>query len=197
MSALFNTSYLPSVEYLKLLSFQDSFQINEEDLWKKKTHRNRCFILSPNGVQCLSVPVSAKHLTTPIKDVKIDYSQQWIRIHKGALEAAYNTAPYFEFIKDDMWYIFEKKPAYLFDLNQLFLSLLIKKFKLKTVLSEAASAEFDDFRKLSDNHATEPIFLKSDNFKNYPQVFNYKHPFSSNLSSIDFLSNMGSFTQGW
>lgn len=173
--------------------------VDHQEFWKKKTVRNRCHILSPNGIQCLSVPVNAKHNSTVISEVKIDYSQPWIRVHKGALEAAYNTAPFFEFIKDDIWNIYDRQPELLIDLNRDFLALFLKKLKLSVKISEAVASENDihDYRKLSDNHGYEPTILPFDSFQNYNQVFNYKHPFVPNLSSLDFIANMGSFVSGW
>ena len=173
--------------------------VDHQEFWKKKTLRNRCFILSPNGIQCLSVPVNAKHNSTIISEVKIDYSQPWIRVHKGALEAAYNTAPFFEFIKDDIWSIYDKQPELLIDLNRDFLALFLKKLKLPIKISEVITSENEhlDYRKLSDNHGYEPLQLPSNTFKNYNQVFNYKHPFVANLSTLDFIANMGSYVSGW
>ncbi|MFM7014813.1 MAG: WbqC family protein [Bacteroidota bacterium] len=199
MSALFSTSYLPSVEYLKLISEQDEVIIDLHDKWKKKTARNRCFILSPNGVQCLSIPVNSKHSSNTTSEVKIDYAQPWIRIHKGALEAAYNTAPFFEFIKDDIWAIFDNQPETLLDLNNQFLRLLLKKLKLSVTLSIEipTQSNLHDFRKLSDNHGYSPSILNLETFKPYNQVFSYKHPFSPNLSALDFLANNGSSFKGW
>ncbi len=199
MTALVSTSYLPSIEYLKLISTMDEVIVDHQEFWKKKTVRNRCHILSPNGIQCLSVPVNAKHNSTVISDVKIDYSQPWIRVHKGALEAAYNTAPFFEFIKDDIWNVYDRQPELLIDLNRDFLALFLKKLKLSVKISEVLASEnnISDYRKLSDNHGYEPTLLPLDSFKIYNQVFNYKHPFAPNLSSLDFLANMGSFTSGW
>jgi hypothetical protein len=199
LSALVSTSYLPSIEYLKLISTFDEVLIDSSDIWKKKTVRNRCYILSPNGVQCLSVPVNAKHNNSLTAEVRIDYSQPWVRVHKGALEAAYNTAPFFEFIKDDIWDIYDRKPELLIDLNREFLVLLLKKLKLPTKVSTGLSIENSehDFRKLSDNHGYQPRQLPVESFKNYNQVFNYKHPFVPNLSGIDFLANMGTFVSGW
>lgn len=199
MSALVSTSYLPSIEYLKLISTVDEVIVDRKEFWKKKTLRNRCFILSPNGIQCLSVPVNAKHNSTIISEVKIDYSQPWIRVHKGALEAAYNTAPFFEFIKDDIWSIYDRQPELLIDLNRDFLVLFLKKLKLPVKISETLNTEneYQDYRKLSDNHGYEPMQFPLNSFKNYNQVFNYKHPFVPNLSTLDFLANMGSFVSGW
>jgi hypothetical protein len=173
--------------------------VDHLEFWKKKTVRNRCHILSPNGIQCLSVPVNAKHNSMVISDVKIDYSQPWIRVHKGALEAAYNTAPFFEFIKDDIWNIYDRQPKLLIDLNRDFLALFLKKLKLSVKISEVAASEnnIHDYRKLSDNHGYEPTILPFDSFQNYNQVFNYKHPFVPNLSGLDFIANMGSFVGGW
>ncbi len=199
MSALYNTAYLPSVEYLKTVSSNSSVYFDKEDTWKKKTVRNRTFILSPNGIQCLSVPVNAKQRVSLTIDCKIDNSQSWIRVHKGALEAAYNTAPFFEFIKDDLWPIYDKKPTFLVDLNQMLFALMIKKLKIKTSINTDKNSPdiLHDFRKLSDNHSYSPVLINEADLNKYNQVFSYKHPFAPNLSVLDFLANCGSQTSNW
>ena len=66
----------------------------------KQSFRNRCVIASPNGPLNLVIPV-IRNTKNKIKDVQIDHSQQWIKIHWKSLESAYRSSPYFEYYEDD------------------------------------------------------------------------------------------------
>jgi len=194
--AIFSTAYLPSVEYLMLLSNHSELFIDQNEKWQKQTVRNRCFILSPNGLQTLVIPVKHKQeKPVLIRDIRISYEESWIRVHKGAILTAYNTSPNFEYLKDDLWAFYDRKFEFLIDLNQTILEWLLKKFKVSTQFKNTNDplliAENKDFRSISDSASTLPILLKPDQFNTYPQVFGYKHPFHQNVSSFDLLCNGG------
>ncbi len=194
--AVFCTAYLPSVEYLMLINNQISLTIDQNEHWQKQTVRNRCFILSPNGLQTLIIPIKHKQ-DKPVlmRDIRISYEESWMRVHKGALQTAYNTSPNFEYLKDDLWAFYDRKFEFLIDLNQTILEWLLKKFKLKaqlnTVNKPLLITDNKDFRLISNAHSTLPVLLKPDQLNTYPQVFGYKHPFLQNLSSFDLLCNGG------
>jgi hypothetical protein len=194
-NAVFATAYFPSVEYMLMVQKNPAFIIDPADIWKRQTLRNRTHILSPNGIQMLSVPVEAKsHPETLTKDIKISYQQPWIRVHKGALESAYNTTAFFEYFKDDIWAIFEQKPTYLIDLNEQLFQLMLKKFKIKRLeTSDSENAANSNFSALSNGSDHRPQLLQPETFRKYPQVFSYKHEFAVNLSAIDLLANCGNF----
>jgi hypothetical protein len=194
-NAVFATAYFPSVEYMLMVQKNPAFIIDPADIWKRQTLRNRTHILSPNGIQMLSVPVEAKsHPETLTKDIKISYQQPWVRVHKGALEAAYNTTAFFEYFKDDIWAIFEQKPIYLIDLNEQLFQLMLKKFKIKRIEpTNAENAVSSNFSALSNGSDNYPQLLQPETFRKYPQVFSYKHEFAVNLSAIDLLANCGNF----
>jgi len=194
-NAVFATAYFPSVEYMLMVQKNPAFIIDPADIWKRQTLRNRTHILSPNGIQMLSVPVEAKsHPETLTKDIKISYQQPWVRVHKGALEAAYNTTAFFEYFKDDIWAIFEQKPTYLIDLNEQLFQLMLKKFKIKRIEpTNAENAVSSNFSALSNGSDNYPQLLQPETFRKYPQVFSYKHEFAVNLSAIDLLANCGNF----
>jgi hypothetical protein len=192
--ASFPTVYLPSREYFLALSQYDAVAIDTDENWMRQTVRNRAFILSTNGLYCLNIPVeksrSAKQLT---RDVRISYNDPWIRVHKGAISSAYNVSAFFEFFKEDMWAIYDRKPEFLIDLNFAFLELLVKKFKLKTTLNSSRFTEVVEERtELASASTTEAVQMDISAMRSYPQVFGHKHPFLPNLSGLDILANTGS-----
>ena len=192
---MFATSYFPSIEYISLISELGDFVIDERDVWKRQSLRNRTFILSPNGVQMLTVPVchptQQKNLT---KDIKISYDLPWVRTHKGALEAAYNTSAFFDFFKDDLWKIYDSKHQFLVDFNTEILGVILKRFKIATLkhdIDQVDNSNVKNFCGICDVSNHQPTLLSEENFKPYPQVFSYKFEFIKNLSSLDLLANKG------
>jgi len=190
---LLSTAYFPNLQYLRQF-ISDQVQIEAFEHFQKKSYRNRCKILSANGVLELTVPIVHKDANhTIISDIKIDYSLAWQKQHYKALESAYSHTPFYEYIIDDFRFIFENKTVYLFDLNQEILSVLLQYFKIEapiqltdTYLHRPDGLDLRALTQLKSESMTaeEPT-------KAYYQVFNQKFGFVSGLSSIDLLFNEG------
>ena len=189
-SALVSALYLPPAEWFLALKSYKSLHLDPNELWIKQTLRNRTYILGANGIQCLSVPV--KHnggIPVPIKDIRISYSEPWVRVHKGAFFSAYNTSPFFEFFKDEFFAILDRKPEFLFDLNQALLHLIIKKARLNISIEPFdKDKQTTDLKYLGDRNLLISTLQK---VPDYAQVFSYKWPFQPYLSVIDLISNTG------
>ena len=125
-----------------------------------------------------------------ITDVKIDYSQKWIKDHWRSIRSAYGNAPFFEHYGDYFDSIYNRMPVFLVDLNQQFLYLIFKLLQIKISISQSMEYTRDlpdesmDWR--SKIHPKKP--LKYNPFYkpcNYNQIFGKK--FVDNLSIIDLL----------
>ena len=93
MTALLSTAFFPNVQYMsKFLA--GKVVIEKYETYPKQTYRNRCNILSANGVLPLSVPVQ-KNYHTLTKDIRIDYSEMWQRNHLIALKSAYKNSAFY------------------------------------------------------------------------------------------------------
>lgn len=192
LSPVFCTSYFPSIEYLQgCLQFQQ-IEIEYWENYPKQTLRNRCFIISPNGVQCLTVPV--KHTSGVkilMKDVKISYDAPWQRQHWRSLEAAYNRSAFFEFYRDELEKKLFAQHTFLVDLNEsLFLWLMQKLKHSITNRHTETFIEASSFQFLSDKKYN-AVQSSSPKSKSYPQVFAYKFGFVQNLSALDLIFNTG------
>lgn len=192
--AAFYTAYLPSREYFLALSeYDEVIIIDLDDYWVRQTVRNRAYILTTNGLFCLNIPVQRSHGVKMLtKDIRISYNDPWVRIHKGAISSAYNVSAYFEFFKEDLWVIYDKKPEFLLDFNMSILELFLKKFKLKTkIIVDKPDELIPNHYALSQVSNEKTVIINSDRLKSYPQVFGDKHPFQPNLSCLDILANTG------
>lgn len=195
--AILTTAYLPSVEYFFAIAQSGNVLIEQNELYQKQSYRNRCRIFSTGGVEQLIIPVikEGSH-SRPIRDVRIDYSDNWLLRHKRAIDAAYNSSPFYLYYKDDFNGIFDSRPEYLFDLNMKFLELLLELIGLKANirLTDKFESEYPsgDFRTcIQPKFKGGTLMQEYKKEKTYFQVFSNKLGFQPNLSVIDLLFNEG------
>jgi len=168
--------------------------IESHEYFVKQTIRNRCHILSPNGMQTLIVPVAHQNrYRTPMKDVRIANENPWQRQHWRSLTSAYQRSAFFEFYEDELSPLYEHKFDFLLDFNMKVLQFLLEQLQIQTLISHTDKYEVpvensqSDFRMMCNNGLPmNPVGVKS-----YPQVFSYKEGFVPGLSVADLLFNMG------
>ncbi|ARS37683.1 hypothetical protein CA264_02105 [Pontibacter actiniarum] len=190
---LTETQYNPPVAFFWHAIRSESIQIEAHENYIKQSYRNRCHVLTAQGVQPLSIPVrhGNSKIKTPVTEIEIDYSQKWQLVHWRTIQAAYGRAPYFEFYSDYIKAIYERQPKYLFELNVELLKLYLKLLKLSRPLNftevyqTEAPANVLDLR----NRIHPKIYPDNLHVKPYTQVFGKQ--FAPELSIIDLL-----FTQG-
>ena len=191
---ILSTSYLPPVWYIASINAGKNFYIDAHEHFVKQTIRNRCHILSPNGIQSLIIPVQhPNRFQIPVKDLKISYESQWQRNHWRSLNAAYRRSAFFEFYMDDLSMFYEKKFEFLLDFNSALLDFLLQQLRIKTEILftntyEPQPVNLEDLRPLCNTGDPAPNKTEI----KYPQVFSYKSGFVSGLSSVDLLFNIGS-----
>jgi hypothetical protein len=195
MQTLVETQYLPPIDLFSQLSDSQAIVIESCENYQKRSFRNRCDIATANGIQTLTIPLeSGKNAQQSIRDVKISTTERWQAQHWQAIRSAYGRAPYFEHYVDYLLPFYEKNYTFLFDFNQDLFLVLTKLLKINTPISLTdvyektySSESYIDLRnKMRDR--TQPL---STAFKKYPQVFEDRHGFLPNLSSLDLLFCMG------
>lgn len=132
-AVLFESQYNPPIGFFSALLGADALWLETHDHYHKQTYRNRCLILTAQGVQSLTVPVidgnrSEKVLTSVIE---IDYRQNWVHRHWRTLQTAYGGTPYFEYYADYLHDIYAQKPPRLFELNTALLQLYFRCLRLR------------------------------------------------------------------
>ena len=189
---LLSSAYLPPVEYFAHILNAAEVFIEREENYLKQSYRNRCYILSPQGPQLLTVPVYLGSFhKTPIKDIKIDYSKRWQQIHLRALTASYSSSPYFLYYFESIEKIIQTRYRYLLDLNLDLLQAILKIIKIEIRISY--TTEFSPVEKKQGDFRYSISPKKVSNYlcKNYLQVFNSELGFVPGLSIVDLVFNTG------
>ena len=187
MKAIFTTAYWPPVACFAALFPDGEWVLEQHEHYQKQTIRNRCSICGANGPQWLIVPVILKHgFKTPIREVMLDLSENWQRIHWLAIESAYRSSPYYEYYREEIRPFFtigESMP--LFEYNTAILrwcaGAVESCISISYTESYKASYKENDFRHHVPAYKAIP----------YYQVFARKHGFVPGQSILDLLMNEG------
>jgi len=184
--------YLPSTAYFAHILKADKVLIEAHENYQKQSHRNRCYILTANKIDLLTIPVlNAKGEKSPIQEVQIEYIQKWQNRHWRAIESAYKQAPFFEHYADYFKNEIYANEHSLFQLNWRLLKTCLMILGIKTEITLTNTYEKEYEKSLFSDLRGE-ISYKSphfQDFKPYYQVFGDK--FHENLSIIDLIFSEG------
>ena len=189
---LLTTAYLPPAEYFAHFLKAGEILIEREENYLKQSFRNRCYILTANGPQVLSVPVYSGSIhKTPVKEIRIDYSKRWQQVHLGAMTSSYSSSPFFLYYFEIIEKIILTRHEFLLDLNLELLEAILRIIKIDASVSyttefKAAIKSENDFRYLIS-----PKKKSGYTSKRYLQVFNPDGGFVPRLSIIDLVFNTG------
>lgn len=185
--------YFGSIAYFGLLHSHVDIMMDVHSHYIKQTYRNRCHLLSPQGVKSLTIPVHYRN-HMPIKDVRIDYQQTWIKIHLGLLMSAYGKSAYFEFYFPEISRILNKKFEFLIDLTLESMTTCLDWLQIdrSISLSEKYQQNFNS-EKIDARDWVHPKKTSKlhDIFNEIPYYQNFGNNFVPNLSLLDSLFNCG------
>lgn len=193
INSIFPTSYFPSIAFLNSYIQCKNASIEVYESFPKQTLRNRCEILTSNGILRLSIPVKRINgRKTLTRDIQIDYSKNWQNEHWRAIKAAYASSPYFEEYESQIKELIYQKHHSLIELNHSILefvgNILEVPIQIQNTVKYAHEHE-NDFRHVN--------FMTRQKIEKYQQVFSYNREFTPNLSFIDLLFNEGPFMRNW
>lgn len=203
-AVLFETQYNPPAAFFAELLGAEALWLEAHEHYRKQTYRNRCLILTAQGVQPLTVPVvdgnrSEKVLTA---EIEIDYRQNWVHRHWRTLQTAYGGTPYFEYYADYLHDIYQQKPARLFELNMALLQFYFRCLRLRLPIH--LTPEYIPLTSQLHNFTTSPLLdrrdsltpksaagLEPDRTSVRPYAQSFGKDFVPGLSILDLLFMQG------
>ena len=207
---LLETAFMPPVSYFAAIAeeFTLSYgrvvslvparlRLEACENYQKQSYRNRCRISAAGGVESLTLPVVHEGGTSslPIREIRVDWSRDWLPRMERAIVSAYESSPYFEYYRDSLFDILESRPEKLFDLNIRLIHYFLGKIGISADIDFSTEYErpgetapgIRDLRGII--HPKRPSILQTE--KPYWQVFAAKYGFKSDLSVMDLLFNEG------
>ena len=193
MSAVLLTcGYLCDIRHYSKMQHYGAVRWEQCCSYHKQTLRNRCRILTADGVADLSIPVVKPHDGhCQTREMRVA-DEPWQKLHWGAVQAAYNKSPYLQYVADDLDKLYGTRYRFLTDVQDDFHELVCRWMGLE--IAQTRTAEYlkqapDDYRCLTDyKHPTEDPHFEA---VPYWQVFADKFGFTPNLSILDLLLNTG------
>lgn len=184
-----STAYLGPVSYYATMMAYGSISLDGYEHYRKQTYRNRCRIATASACADLTIPILKHPNNCATKDIEISYTEAWQQIHWRTIESAYNSSPFFEYLRDDYERIYSSKPKFLLDFNMKLHEVVCENLGLSMpfdLTSEyVADAELDFRDSFNPKHEGKIKVAK------YYQVFEQKYGFLEDMSIIDLIFNMG------
>ena len=179
MSEAFPLNIFPNISW-----FVEALSVENEGIeleifanWQKQTARTRYEIAGPNKKLKLVVPTQ-KSSRILLKDVKIDYSENWIKDHLRSLEASYNNSPFFEYYRGEVQELLNADFEKVCDFNLASIRWVFDKMGMDKTTN--VTSHYQGIR---------PI--KVLDHIHYSQVFSDRNGFVKGLSVLDLLFNLG------
>jgi len=193
LKIVLHPSYFPSIATFSVIA-QHNVIWEAHDNFQKQTYRNRCYICTDQGKHMLNIPIKhagGKEGRQKYAHVEMDNSYPWKKIHWRTLETAYRTSPFFEFYEDDIRPLFEGPHTSLYDYNLKTIETIAECLGIGISEEKTALYEPELSNQMDGRFLVEAKKEVNPEMEPYPQVFDDRHGFVSNLSILDLLFNEG------
>jgi len=187
---VFSVSYFPNILTTSLLLKSSDVFIEGQENFIKQSYRSRCYVLGPNDILTLYVPVVGGRKNIPIREICVDHSQRWADVQWRSITSAYQKAPFFEHYEEIVKKVIFSKEERLFNLALKSMTATFQmlrrefNYQLTSHFQKEYTSGERDFRKMLNKNYQEhqpDIFAA----KSYQQ--NFGKLFVHNLSVLDII----------
>lgn len=191
MNIILSSVYLGNIDYYTIINKNKNIIIDINEHFQKQSFRNRSIIHGANGVLNLIIPLVKRGVRTKVKDVKIDNSQNWQKLHWRSIQSAYRSSPYFEYYENEFINFYKTKYNYLIDFNNQIQQSILKIIGIDVEIE--MSNNYLETNNMDYRQILHPKKKPSENYieTEYIQVFSDRNGFLPNLSIVDLLFNEG------
>jgi len=197
VTLLIEPHYLPSIAFFVYALSFEHLSIEQYANFQRSSYANRTYIAGANGKQRLSIPLKGgSRQKCLLKDVQMDFTENWLKEHWFAIQSAYAKAAFFEYYETEIKAFFKIPPTSLLQWNLNWLHWLCTQLNWQPTISltknyctkEALNDTILDMR-----HAILPNNSYNNLLQNiqYYQLFQEKNGFQYNLSVLDVLMSVG------
>jgi len=180
--------YFPCLEFFTAILQAEELHFSPLDRYQRQSFFNRCQIRLANKVETLSVPIVGRRPKIASSAIRIDYEQNWEKVHLRGIQSAYGKAPFYEFYFPYFESVFQRKHEFLWDLNWEMLTICLKLLdlpvKMIRLTDPIISEQIVDIRRLI---APSGHFSERDFYQSQPYFQLFGSDFESNLSILDLL----------
>jgi hypothetical protein len=176
--------YFGTIQHIQKWMNEREVYIDNMHPYSKMTFKNRMIIASAQGPLSLSIPIiGGRDQKLPIRDIKIDYQNDWNKQHIKAIVSNYKRSPYFEYYETDLLQLMSNHTLYLVDFlmncNEWLNKQLKSNWNTHILTDKILERTFDAYLPKNYSVVKNPIV--------YQQVFEDKTGFLPNLSILDLL----------
>lgn len=174
-----NLHCIGNISYWHAIIQSESNYIHINHTFQKQSYLSQFEIMTSNGKLKLSIPTQKSTRKGMYSEVLIDYSNNWQTELWRSIQNAYSKSPFFLYYGYKLEEVILKRHLKLIDLN----------WELFKVLGSCIYKPLDI--ELEKEEITKYQETSIENLAIYPQVFDDRLDFESNLGIIDVLFNLG------
>jgi len=143
---IIQSNYLPWRGYFDFIDDVDLFVVHDDLQFTKGDWRNRNKIKTENGLRWITVPVHYSRTAQLICETRIDYSRNWQREHRNAIEASLGKAAYIDDVFGLLQPAWNAQHETISDLNIALMSAICQYLQISTPLRMSAEFELQGAR---------------------------------------------------
>lgn len=216
--AILQSNYIPWKGYFDMIASVDEFILYDDMQYTRRDWRNRNKIMTPVGLQWLTIPVMVKgKFYQKICETKVA-NHEWIDDHWKAVQMNYARARYFNEFKDCIKSVYEscREEEYLSQINYRFLTKICEILNIHTKITWSSDYHLVDGKTerlvglvkeaggdlylsgpAAKNYIVEDCFRQAKialvwmDYSGYPEYTQLSSQFEHGVSILDLIFNEG------